>query len=349
MVMTAAILLAAAAPVDFSPPLGAAPPIAGPRSQVLTLGSAHLSGFDGKWDRAWLEPVLERLAKWKPTVITVEGLAGEQCETIRRNPAKYDGTFKSYCYDAQAAQTAVGLSQAESENAAERMLAQWSAPTPADRRRLALLFLAAGEPASAKVQWLRLSPAERIADGPLQGALLDRLNRKGSKLNETYDVGSALAARLGHERVWAVDDHTSDGALRDTPKAYEEWQKVHFGSYQNDPLKVINERREAAVKDGPSLLRFYRQINAPGAQDAQIRGDFGAALASDFPNHMGRLYAAWWDVRNLRMIANIRASFAKQPGARVLNIVGSSHKPWYDQWLKQMSDVEVVEAAPVLR
>ena len=347
--LIAAILLIAAGEPDFRPPLGASPRVSGPKSQVLTIGSPHLSGFHDRWNPLWLSPLLDRLSRWKPDVITIENIAGEQCETIRRNPSKYDGTFKSYCFDAQAAQSATGMTQADAENAVEKMLANWSAPTPADRRRLALTFLAAGDRASARVQWLRLAPAERVADGPLQGEILDQLNLKGRKMNESIDVAAVLAARLGHERVWPVDDHTSDGALRDTPQAYSDWQRAHFDAYGQSPMKPINERAEASVKDGPTLLAHYRWLNAANSRNDQIQSDFGAALASDFPGHMGRLYAAWWDVRNLRMVANIRASFAKRPGARVLNIVGASHKPWYDQWMKQMSDVEVVDAEAVLR
>jgi len=33
---------------------------------------------------------------------------------------------------------------------------------------------------------------------------------------------------------------------------------------------------------------------------------------------------------------------------RVLNIVGASHKPWFDQWARQMGDVDVASAADVL-
>ena len=49
------------------------------------------------------------------------------------------------------------------------------------------------------------------------------------------------------------------------------------------------------------------------------------------------------------MAANIRAAMAEHPGARVLNIVGSSHRPWYESWMRQMSDVELVPLAPFLR
>lgn len=76
--------------------------------------------------------------------------------------------------------------------------------------------------------------------------------------------------------------------------------------------------------------------------------DFGGAIADPHPKRYGRQYAAWWDTRNLRMVANIRQATIARPGTRVLNIVGASHKPWYDQWMRQMGDVEVVPAHTVI-
>ena len=48
------------------------------------------------------------------------------------------------------------------------------------------------------------------------------------------------------------------------------------------------------------------------------------------------------------MAANIREAVAFHPGARVLNIVGSSLKPWFDRWARQMGDVQVASADEVL-
>jgi len=49
------------------------------------------------------------------------------------------------------------------------------------------------------------------------------------------------------------------------------------------------------------------------------------------------------------MVANIREVAANYPGGRILVIVGSAHKPWFDAYLRMMSDVEVVDAERVLR
>ena len=49
------------------------------------------------------------------------------------------------------------------------------------------------------------------------------------------------------------------------------------------------------------------------------------------------------------MVSNIRAAFGARPGARVLNLVGASHKPYYDAYLNLMPDVELVDAEAVLK
>lgn len=57
---------------------------------------------------------------------------------------------------------------------------------------------------------------------------------------------------------------------------------------------------------------------------------------------------AGWETRNLRMAANIREAFRERPAARVLSVVGASHKPWFDAWLGQMQGVAIVAAARIL-
>jgi hypothetical protein len=75
----------------------------------------------------------------------------------------------------------------------------------------------------------------------------------------------------------------------------------------------------------------------------------GEPLRAGSPEQYGRVYLAWWETRNLRMVSNIRAAFGNHPGARVLNVVGSSHKPYYDAYLAMMSDVTLVDAEDILK
>ena len=79
-----------------------------------------------------------------------------------------------------------------------------------------------------------------------------------------------------------------------------------------------------------------------------IASDFGQALAEPSPQRYGRQYVGGWETRNLRMVANVHATFREHPGARVLSVVGSSHKPWFDGLLGQMQGVDIVDAEQVL-
>ena len=135
-------------------------PPAGKPNEVLTLGSPHLSEFGESFRPEMLAPLIERLAAWRPAIITIERVSGLQCDALRRYPSRYASTVKSYCPDPDAAAKATGLDVPAANAEAERLLATWPAsPIPSQRRRLAAIFLAAGETPSALVQWLRLPPA----------------------------------------------------------------------------------------------------------------------------------------------------------------------------------------------
>jgi len=343
------ISLAFPALAQYEPPLGAKHAIAGPPTRMLTIGSTHLSGHSGKWSPEWVAPVVQRLAAWRPGIITVEQLSGSQCEGMRNNPAVFGEVYESYCRDATVYQRTLRMTQQEAAAAADRELAHWPAePTASQRRHLAMTFLAAGDFGSAMVQWLRLPTAERRAADGIDEEAMKFLTRANGRMNETYDIAAAVAALTGLERLYAIDDHTSDAVDLSVDPGFGPWQMARYNQINASGLGHRRDAAEAAVHDGASLLAFYRAMNAPHAQDEPIEADFGGALSDPDPKRYGRQYMAWWETRNLRMAANIREAVAFHPGARVLNIVGSSHKPWFDHWGRQMGDVEVVPVGEVL-
>jgi len=235
----------------------------------------------------------------------------------------------------------------------EAMLATLPAsPVPAARRKLAALFLAGGEPASALVQWLRLPATERKAGDGLDATLVERLTKLGTRRDESLMIAARLAARLGLERVYAMDDHTAD---RSVPKADEAaYGKAIQAAWDNPATK----RRMAAIDamqvdlaSGAGVLAMYRGFNALGQGQVAFDSDFGATLEEPSPQRFGRQYLAYWEVRNLRMAANIRDMLAEAPGPgmRALVVVGASHKPYLEAYLNQMHDVRVVDIRPMLR
>lgn len=351
-----ALLAGAAQAQDYKPtfhPETLKGPPAGKANEVLVLGTAHLSGLPKTFDMALLAPLIDRLAAWKPTGIATEDLSGLQCDALRRYPARYAATVKSYCYDPGKAGQAIGLDVPAANAEAERLLAAWpTQPTAAQRRRLAAVFIAAGERNSALVQWLRLPDAERHAGDSLNDEQAAFLESFKTRRNETTVIAAVLAARLGHERLWSVDDHSADTPDSGDPEEQKAYEAAIMKAWDN-PVSHARRAQDEALRANLSkpdgVLNLYRAYNTADAQLMAFKGDFGAAFVEPSLQGFGRQYLGFWETRNLRMVANIRDVLGQHPGMRMLAIVGASHKGYYEAYLNQMHDVRLVSADAVLK
>ncbi len=324
-------------------------PHVGSQNQLLVLGSPHLSGMPAAFRPEQLEPILEKLAAWHPQAIAIEALSGAQCDFMRRYPDRYKESVESYCWDPAPAAKATGLDVPSATAALGRLLAAWpTSPSAADRRRLAALFLAGDESASALVQWLRLPENDRHAGEGLDATLVARLETLRTRRNESLLIAAALAARLGLERVYAMDDHTADAPIAD-----EKGHSAAISKAWDNPATAKRKAMDAALKakvgQPGAMLAMYRAFNRGDQAQLVFDSDFGAALAEPSAGRFGRGYLGYWETRNLRMAANIRDMFALNPGIRGLVIVGASHKPYLESYLNQMHDMAVVDAEAALR
>ena len=328
--------------------------IAGQPAQVLVLGTMHLSQLPRSVDPKLFGPLLDRLARYKPQIITVKGLSGEECDTLLRfKPQHGADTFDTYCWPTDDLEKATGLNVSQALAEADRTLAAWpSSPTAGQRRHLAMLFLAANDRGSAMVQWLRLPDAERRTGDGLTQPMVDILERKGKPLNENYTIAAALAARLGLERIYEVDDHLADTAFDENSPEGKAYAAAIQGAWNSSPppaVRTEEERMEANLRTGSDVVAVYRLLNRPETQRETIASDMGRAVSYAKAQPCGRQYVAWWETRNLRIAANIRSTLQKTPDARVLSIIGATHKGYLDAYLDMMQDIRLVDAEQFLR
>jgi hypothetical protein len=328
----------------------AAAPLVGPwpigdPTEVAVLGSPHLSAIEHLRPE-WTAPLLDRLAAWRPRVIAIEGLSGPECYLVRAFARSWPGTADSYCAGveriAALGAKATGLDMPAAEAEAERAVAGLGPQSrPAERRRMAALFAAAGNVGSAAVQWLRLAPAERRAGDGVSEELAAALAQLSVRRNENYWIAAALGARLGLERLHPTDDHLSDRLQAEAPPGLED----AMGEIWRGPRPALAAQAaamEKTVGGGEALLAYYRFLNRAEVGEAFVRADMGKAHATPSAGRHGRRYVAWWEARNLRMVANIRQALGREPGARALVVVGNTHKPYFDAYLGMMHEVRVV-------
>ncbi len=319
-------------------------------TQVLTIGSTHLGQMAKPVTPDMLAPLLDKLASFKPDIITHEGRSGEQCDVLKRYRARYPGMFDTYCFDTAEAEKSTGLTVPAAMEQIEKALASWPVrPSASRRRQLAAFFLAANDRPSARVQWLQLPAVEQKTGDGINEALLKIVTRTGAKPNEVYDIVVVLAARLGLRRVYAVDDHTADSIQGSAGPGLDAFLTKFWATSAELPITAEVTRQENTVGTGADVLELYRYMNRPDSVRAFVTFDYKAAMKEPSPENYGRAYLAWWETRNLRMVSNIRAAFGNSAGARVLNIVGASHKAYYDAYLDMMSDVKLVDAEQALK
>ena len=236
-------------------------PHAGPHNELLVLGTPHLSGMPAAFQPEQLQPVLDKLAAWRPQAIAIEALSGGQCDFMRHYPDRYRDSVETYCWDPSPAAKATGLDVPSATAAWSRLLTAWpSSPSAADRRHLAALFLAGGESASALVQWLRLPESERHVGEALDATLVARLETLRTKKNESFLIAAPLAARLGLERVYAMDDHTADAPVADE-KGYDAAISKAWDNPATARRKAASAALDAKLGQPGAMLVQYRAYN----------------------------------------------------------------------------------------
>lgn len=327
----------------------------GQKTQILVLGALHLSGTPEDWDPVVLEPLLTKLQAFRPDVITIEALSGEAISQLWDYRGVHGDTATSYGSQqmllSASGSLGTGMEMAEAEAEARSALLNWpSSPTAAQRRRLTALLATAGDPYSALVQWWRLDPSERLAQDGVSRTLTTQLNDLEKRRNENHLIGSRLAARLGLERVFPTDAQDEDVF---TPDQSAEFGRSVFPPmleiFNADPLMVNYANLSQQLLDGPSTLEAFRTANSPEVGRRQADIEWLGVIDRPTEGRVGRVRMAGWEVRNLRMTANIREASARAPGGRVLVIVGAGHKQWLEAYLGMMSDVELVDARSILQ
>jgi len=331
--------------IDFS---GVQADLAGEPTQILVLGSPHLSGMKDEIPRADLSLLLDRLEAFAPDVIAVEAPTGEACLLLRALAKQYEGVAERYCADPAPALESLGLSEWEAVAALHTAWAEYTPEmTPPERRAFAALLYAAGEPYTATLQWSLLPPEERTAADGVSEALRDNLTKRMDRANERMSIAAEIARRVGVAQLHSMDDRLADDVLRRSrpelgPVIQSIWEKGR------EKARPRNEDLAQMLGSPEGVLAYYRAMNSPAYQRLTIDSDFGLAASTPDEDAVARDYLAWWQARGLRMAADVIEAAGNKPGARVLVVVGASHKAYFDAYLDQMHDVALVSVDEVL-
>ncbi len=309
-------------------------------TRLLILGSPHLGSSS---DTVRMEPLAIPEAAFRPLLeaLIPHAKDGVMVEADAPESVAYwagahgrEAALSRYPWLAAAwrAGEALGLGFAEARQA---FLAG-----KGEALELALSALAAYEPYSALLWWLRTGEAERAKAPP---EVRDFLERGTRSKGEAVQIGVRLAETLGHRRVFAIDD----GIFGDLPPGVEEGdlsahpEVAQLLERYREQQDALRKRLAAAAKAG-DLRPVYREEN--GRETLELLMEQWRVLL-----RVGaRPRVAMWEARNLAMARNIRAATAATPGGRFLVVVGTSHKPFLEAYLGELLDLELVSVEGAL-
>lgn len=317
------------------------------KTQVLVLGSTHLRGLGEKFSPKLLDMLVETLKQFRPDLICIESLPGDVIETMQFKGEVFELILEQFASDhlrfAKKAQKLVRLPRHEAGQRAKKLVSQKL--TTAKRLELILTLLAAYDLFSAVLQWSYLPQKVRVVSHTLPRNIRTFLDQQLIKSDERVSLGVRLGRELGLQTLTAIDDHTDfsirHGRLSDFRSVFAKGRE-YFSEESRAYLRDSSQRFDKALESG-DLLPFYSYLNSAKVVQTLVDLECLTYLQINHRSGLDRAILAQWELRNLNMVAHIRRASALYGGKRILVIVGGSHKPLFDRYLKQLTDVKVVQ------
>lgn len=163
-------------------------------------------------------------------------------------------------------------------------------------------------------------------------------------VNERQQIGMRLAARLGHDQLYAVDYQGGMDFEAMMGSAADAGQDRLMASWETYIAQVQSHLAETSSSDHTILTRMISENSQP----VRDMHDLYLLLAQmgSLENPAGaREMTNWWG-RNIHIFANV-ARLA-EPGERVLVIYGSGHKALLDEFVDGAPNIVWVDALDYL-
>jgi hypothetical protein len=267
--------------------------------------------------------------------------------------------IEAFCADAVAlgadAQSALDLTWLEARSAVYSLLSQENlgAGNAAEPASLIMYLLAAYDLPSALLHWSHRPGTVDLEGAGLPSESVQRIRRMADTPNEFFNIGVALAGRLGHRRLYSIDDHADDllglewgtwTALSQELQSSSVYEEFKASAYMAEAQSRLKEA--AAAGD---LLALTRRINGGDYGRLDVESQWHLFYKTHLPSGADRARVALWEARNFNIAARIMAVCAAHPGGRILVVIGVAHKPFLDEYLGDSMEVKLVSFEDLLK
>jgi len=163
-----------------------------------------------------------------------------------------------------------------------------------------------------------------------------RAGRYALSRNEIDQIGLRLAARLGLDRVDAVDwNEEPPGEEKDYN--FFTYMEAHGTKGEFEARRAVQQAAmdaESAEMRCTSVSEWLRGLNSTAYRDESHRPYYDYAMIGDSVAYPGATWVGHWYARNLRIFANL-VRMAANPEDRIVVIYGAGHGFLLDQFARE--------------
>ena len=195
---------------------------------------------------------------------------------------------------------------------------------------------------------------ERVATGP---SLTDERYARftpaslASDPDERVQIAYRLARKLGHDRVFAIDEQPAEGEPDYFPFGAVTTYAAANG--MGERLEAVMEAPAAetrhfdAIQASNTIAQLLAHMNDPSGFFSSIGSYYGLLSIGDTTAQPGADLNAMWYLRNAKIFAKLMT--VAQPGDRVLVVYGSGHNYWLRHFAAETPGFKSVDPIPYLK
>ncbi|WP_337871712.1 DUF5694 domain-containing protein [Ignavibacterium sp.] len=319
------------------------------KTNILILGVPPLNVLRKDFSPTLLDSLIITLKKYNPELLCIDGIAPKEIEAFLSNSEyhfklahtlaskeielaelvrkKYKITF----FKASAFTDSVFQLDLNNTDI-----------TFSERIELIKNLLASYDIYSAALQWSYLNKQEKNKvdfDNKIKNALDVLINSN----DENSSIGIRLAREKKIQKLYPVNDY-SDKIYLDkiSDKLYEEMliSEVYLNS-RKDILDLETDKQLKQSLNRKNLLPFFKHINSTDYILRSTNKNWGIYYKMFLDSGLDRSRVSLWEMKCMRIAANIREISSFNPGKNILVIIDVSAKPFIEQYLKSMGDVKI--------
>jgi len=147
--------------------------------------------------------------------------------------------------------------------------------------------------------------------------------------DERVQIAYRLANRLGHSKVYAIDEQPGPGEPDYFPFGkLAEWAEKNAAKDRLDSLLAKGKAKSTQIEEMQkgTIPNALAAINAPGATAEDQAFYYEALAIGDAEAQPGADLNAMWYLRNAKIFGKLQ--MIAEPGDRVLVVYGSGHNYW---------------------